>query len=203
MKELRALALCTLPILFVTGCPWGARSAGVRPPDMVWSDGLGHQAEGATEPFGIDPAPASDPAPTRGRFAAPAFPVENLTIAGVNKLQESWLQKNPMHMLVHIDVFADGEKVVVPANLGIVPEWGTASIHTHYENGVVYITDSTVQDMTLGQFFTILGVDLSCAAVYVDGTPVADPAAQVFADRQEIAVVFGAQPAEIPLAYDF
>ena len=99
---------------------------------------------------------------------------------------------------------------------GGIPETGCeepciSPLHTHDVDGVIHVEAPSVAEFTLGQFFVELAVrlDASCVdefctpdtpvQVYVDGEPQSgDPADIVFGDRQEIAIVIGTPPEEIP-----
>jgi hypothetical protein len=84
-------------------------------------------------------------------------------------------------------------------------------LHTHDVDGVIHIEAPSESEFTLGQFFQELAVrlDASCVdtycspdvpiAVFVDGQRrTGDPADIVLRDRQEIAIVIGTPPEEIP-----
>jgi hypothetical protein len=99
---------------------------------------------------------------------------------------------------------------------GGIPETGCehaciSPLHTHDVDGVIHIEAPTESEFTLGQFFQELDVrlDASCVdafcspdvpiAVFVDGQrQTGDPADIALRDQQEIAVVIGTPPEEIP-----
>jgi hypothetical protein len=99
---------------------------------------------------------------------------------------------------------------------GGIPEKGCeqaciSPLHTHDPGGEVHIEAPTEDEFTLGQFFVEMGVrlDESCVdefckpdvpvAVYVDGElQSGNPADIVFRDNQEIAIVIGTPPEDIP-----
>jgi hypothetical protein len=124
-----------------------------------------------------------------------------------------------VHIHQHLDLFVDGEKVVVPANVGIGPAF-ISPLHTHDETGILHVESPTASSYGLGQFFAVWGVRLdrrcigaSCAGAgkqlraWVDGTPVdADPTRIVLAEHQEIALAYGTpaqMPKPVPSSYDF
>jgi hypothetical protein len=102
---------------------------------------------------------------------------------------------------------------------GGIPEEGCeqaciSPLHTHDVDGVIHIEAPSEAHFTLGQFFDELAVplDASCVdqyctpdipvAVYVGGQlQSGDPADIVLRDRQEIAIVIGAPPGQIPDAF--
>ena len=96
------------------------------------------------------------------------------------------------HVHAHLDVFIDGDHVVVPAGIGIniddpavrdftvdgAPAYGginppcdqpcISPLHTHDITGVLHTESATDVDNTLGQFFTEWDVklDANCVATY-------------------------------------
>jgi hypothetical protein len=125
-----------------------------------------------------------------------------------------------VHIHQHLDIYVYGERVAVPALIGIDPATGYAPLHVHDTSGVVHVESPTVRDYTLGQFFAVWGVRFTptciggyCAGggrhlqVFVNGQlHRGDPAAITLAPHQEIVVAFGtgAQlPSPIPSSYRF
>ncbi len=99
---------------------------------------------------------------------------------------------------------------------GGIPEAGCdqpciSPVHTHDVDGVIHIEAPSEARFTLGQFFMEMAIrlDASCVdefctpevpvATYVDGKRQSgDPADIVLRDSQEIAIVIGTPPEEIP-----
>jgi hypothetical protein len=120
------------------------------------------------------------------------------------------------HIHAHLDVIVDGNAVPVPAYIGIdLIHQRITPLHTHDFSGIVHIESPDQSQFTLGQFFTEWGVRLgqgcvagSCAPtpteVVVNGTPVSgDPAAVVFHRHDEVAVVVGTPPSNVPQRFNF
>ena len=86
-------------------------------------------------------------------------------------------------------------------------------LHTHDTSGILHTESASATPNTLGEFFTEWGVKLSSScvadhcgqvAVYVDGKRVSrDPTTVQLLDHEEIAVVAGRPPAQIPSTADF
>ena len=88
-------------------------------------------------------------------------------------------------------------------------------LHTHDSSGIIHTESATPVPNTLGEFFTEWGVRLSPSCVgndcgakpvafYIDGKRYTqDPTAIELTDQEEIAVVVGVAPAEIPDTADF
>src|SRR5579862_5236610 len=127
------------------------------------------------------PAPANTkPAPTI-TWPAPPDPLVRARAAGLVPEASEHLE---YHVHSHLDVFVNGEKVIVPAGLGInvndpgvhvfnvdgakayggiVPPCHQACIsplHTHDISGVLHTESATHKDNTLGQLFVEWGVRL-------------------------------------------
>jgi hypothetical protein len=124
------------------------------------------------------------------------------------------------HIHVHLDVLADGQGVAVPANIGIDrARDGISPLHTHDDSGVIHIESPVKRQFSLGEFFSEWGVSLSANNIgglratdgktvraYVNDRPRAgDPAAIVFNQHDEIALIYGPpQPGEsVPATYEF
>jgi hypothetical protein len=111
----------------------------------------------------------------------------------------------------HLDVFADGARVTVPAGIGVLAScryW----LHTVADDGVIQIGSPARRRFTLGDLFDIWGAPLTRDRVlgfalgarrglraFVDGRRVAgDPRAIGLRDGREIALVIGRAPAHVP-----
>jgi hypothetical protein len=167
--------------------------------------------EGTTEEGAATPAPT--PATGAVPWPAPANPLELTVEAGLDpERQESLIY----HFHAHLDVFVNGEPVLVPAGIGINvddpgvqqgealggPAYGgielcdepcISPLHTHDVSGVIH-TESAFREINkLGQFFTEWGVHLdeSCVGGYCEP----DAAIAVYVDGEQ----FEGNPAEIDL----
>lgn len=145
--------------------------------------------------------------PTIKLFPLPADPVTRIQAAGVPEVEGAVLADCDSHLHIHLDVYRDGQKVEVPARVGVVEYWGTAAIHTTQTtvaDGEFCVVGGDSHAYTLGQLFAVWGVDLSTVSgVYLNGSKVDQPASLIFANHQEIAVVYGEPPATIPSSYHF
>jgi hypothetical protein len=116
----------------------------------------------------------------------------------------------------HLDVFADGARVKVPANIGVHAScryW----LHTLADDGIVSIESPERRTFRLGDLFDIWGAPLTRERVlgfslapqhrlraFVDGRRVAgDPRRIALQDGREIALVIGRAPAQVPQAFTF
>jgi hypothetical protein len=117
-----------------------------------------------------------------------------------------------LHIHQHLDLFADGKQVTVPAGIGIDPAQTFISpLHTHDPSGVLHVESPTPETVTLGQFFGVWGVPLDRTHIgglqagagkqlraWVNGRPFSsDPAEIALASHQEIVIAYGT-PAQMP-----
>jgi hypothetical protein len=108
-----------------------------------------------------------------------------------------------IHALLRI--FINGKPVPVPAQIGIDPqERFLAPLHTHDATGIVHIESQRPYRFTLGQVFTIWGVRFTDTRIggyanhgvrrlraFVNGRPVAHPAARILRAHDRIVVGYG------------
>jgi hypothetical protein len=156
---------------------------------------------------------------------SPPWPANNgsslqlrLREIGLSPLRE---EGQVVHIHQHLDVYASGKKVTIPAQIGIdAGEAFISDLHTHDPRGIMHVESPTQRSFTLGQFFAVWGVPLSASCigslceqgdrklrVWVNGDEVkADPTRIVLAEHQEIAIAYGTNaqvPDPVPDSYDF
>jgi hypothetical protein len=157
--------------------------------------------------------------------SGPPWPANNAASLQL-RLREIGLQPlreegQVLHIHQHLDIWVDGRKVTVPAQIGIDAGGGFISdLHTHETDGIMHVESPTKRTFTLGQFFAVWGLPLSADCigslcekgarqlrVWVDGKEVtADPTRIVLAEHQEIAIAYGTQaqvPDPVPRSFDF
>jgi hypothetical protein len=146
------------------------------------------------------------PWPPEYRYLADRLaPLGLTTLAGHSGLVE--------HYHAHLDIFVDGKKVKVPALIGINPGAGyLTELHTHDARGVVHIEATDTRNFNLGQFVAEWAVFLNSNQIgaykglkwYVNGQlQTGNPQDLVLKSHQEIAIVIGKPPANIPSSYAF
>lgn len=111
-----------------------------------------------------------------------------------------------VHRHAHLDLFVDGERVTVPAGIGLdAGDTPVSSVHTHNPDGIVHVESPVDRRYTLADFFAVWGLRAgrgclggSCAAgdralhVFVDGREAEpDPAQVELTDRREVVVSYG------------
>jgi len=154
---------------------------------------------------------ASGPPP---EWPAPPDPLERTRAAGLEPELREQLQ---VHRHSHLDVFFNGDRVTVPAGVGIDisdpgvqtfddpggPAYGgieecenpcISPLHTHDVTGILHTESTSDEFRTLGQFFVEWGVRLddNCVGDYC--APETDIAVYVNGDRDS------GNPADIELA---
>jgi hypothetical protein len=118
------------------------------------------------------------------------------------------------HYHAHLDIFVNGKKVLVPALIGInVGANYLTELHTHDTRGLIHIEAQNHRNFVLGQFVAEWGVFLNARCIgsycnglkwYVDGKrQVGNPQTLQLKSHQEIAIVVGKPPAQIPSSYKF
>jgi hypothetical protein len=130
---------------------------------------------------GSTPQAQTPPAPGQVIWAAPSNPLELTISAGLQPEPKETLL---FHVHAHLDVFIDGQTVLVPAGIGINitdpavqhgqwngdPTYGgiagcsqpcISPLHTHDESGVIHTESANSTPNRLGQFFTEWNVPLS------------------------------------------
>jgi hypothetical protein len=169
-------------------------------------------------------APRPSAGPLAGELTGPApWPANGadlrarLAALGLEALTE---EGTTYHIHAHLDLFVDGERVTVPARIGIDPAGQFISdVHTHDATGVIHVESTQVQTFTLAEFFDVWGVRFGdgclggyCAGggrslrVYSNGRRVTRPEQLPLAPHQEIVVAFGTRrqlPRPIPASYAF
>jgi hypothetical protein len=119
------------------------------------------------------------------------------------------------HYHSHLDIFVNGKKVTVPADIGINIGAGyLTELHTHDTRGVIHIESPKKNDhFNLGQFLAEWGVFLNskCVGGYCNGLKwylngklqTTNPQTYTLQPHDEIAIVVGKPPAKIPSSYQF
>jgi hypothetical protein len=138
---------------------------------------------------------------------------DRLDAVGVNDLT---VEGQVLHIHQHLDIFVNGKRMPVPANIGIYDGEFLTELHTHDPSGIVHLESPVAENFTLGQFFGVWGVRLNADCVggycrqvtpwtvYVNGQPYSgDPATLDLKSHQEIAFVIGTPPKQIPRSYKF
>jgi hypothetical protein len=123
--------------------------------------------------------------------------------------------KEKFHIHAQVRVYVDGLLVPLPANMGFRPSQHILSgLHTHDRSGVIHLEADKPFKATLGDVFYLWGVRLAAnelgglrndgdnrVRAYVNGRPIADPAAHVLRKDDNIVVAYG-KPGTFPTKPD-
>ena len=173
-----------LGLLAISGCG----SASPTPPGLVIS-GPGLQAS--------KPATGLSQPPWRPEYAHLAERLKQIAIPPGGQ------EKFHIHALVRI--YIGGLLRPLPANIGLDPARGVeSSLHTHDSTGIIHMEAPYPFNYTLGDFFAVWGVKLGPAQVgglkglggdhlhfYLNGRPLANPAALVLHRYDSIVIGYG------------
>jgi hypothetical protein len=128
------------------------------------------------------------------------------------------------HIHAHLDVFVNGQLMYIPPQIGIIPDKCIYWLHTHDETGIIHIESPVKRDFTLGQFFDLWKRKINnpeafnnifnetgsnnnnIPQIYISGNKL--PTGTNYRDvklhaHDEIALIYGTPPANIPSKYDF
>ncbi|HEV8697032.1 MAG TPA: hypothetical protein VGQ89_05005 [Candidatus Limnocylindrales bacterium] len=138
-------------------------------------------------------AAASPAGPPKLLWPAPPDPLDRAVAAGLEPAPKEYKVN---HVHAHLDVFIEGEEILVPAGIGInikdpevkffdyVGSYAgiemcdqpcISPLHTHDASGILHTESMDPEPHTLGQFFTEWGVELSetCVGEHCSPTPIA------------------------------
>jgi hypothetical protein len=126
------------------------------------------------------------------------------------------------HIHAHLDVFVDGQHVLVPQYIGIHIDQQTPSasflteLHSHHADGIVHVESAKHLNYQLGPFFGEWGVRLTSKCLgsfkgscdnlqwWLDGVKqTGNPANVILRNHEEIAISVGKTPAKVPKSFDF
>lgn len=206
-------ALLAIGLLLVAGC--GGSD----------DDGAAATSTQSAAGFELGPALDSIAALPGALKSAPPWAANNgaslqrrLREIGLQPLRE---EGQVVHLHQHLDLYVEGEKVPVPAQIGIDAGGAFISdLHTHDTSGIMHVESPTQRAFSLGQFFAVWGLPLSADCigslceegakrlrVWVNGDEVtADPTRIVLEEHQEIVIAYGTAaqvPDPVPERFDF
>ena len=149
------------------------------------------------------------------------IPLQANAAPTIDGIQCNPSEKFVLHNHVHIDIFINGQRYIVPSQVGILPERCIYWLHTHDDSGIIHIESPVVKNYTLGQFFDIWnkkfnnsqifdnvanGKNNNTLSVYVNGQKVSNGANYrdiKLNEQDQIAIVYGKAPTSIPTKYEF
>ena len=143
------------------------------------------------------------------------------TALSVDGIQCNTSEQLLFHIHAHLDVFVNGQLMYIPPQIGIIPDKCIYWLHTHDNSGIIHIESPIKRDFTLGQFFDLWKTKLnnpqifdnifdksanSMPQIYINGNKL--PNGTNYKDvklhaHDQIALVYGTPPTNIPSKYDF
>lgn len=162
------------------------------------------------------PHTSQSPAAAKVLWPAPPDALDRTAAAGLTAENKEHLT---YHVHAHLDVFVEGDPIIVPAGIGInikdpgvqkftdTPDGSTgyggikqcgqpciSPLHTHDDTGILHTESATPTPNTLGQFFTEWGVRLtpSCVGDFCSPKPI-----KIYVDGKP----YTQDPAAIQLTY--
>jgi len=142
-----------------------------------------------------------------------------LTIDGI---QCNVAEQLVFHNHAHLDIYINGQPYNVTSQIGIVPGKCIYWLHTHDDSGIIHIESPVTRNFTLGQFFDIWKAKFNNSQAFnnIFNKTGNDNMPQIYKngnklssgtnyrdikldEHDEIALVYGASPANIPSKYDF
>jgi len=113
--------------------------------------------------------------------------------------------KETFHIHAMLHIYVNGLLLPIPADIGIeVSKGRETSLHTHDKTGIIHMEANHRYPFTLGDFFSVWGVKLGPAQVggltglggdhlhfYLNGKPLADPAAHVLRNGDSVVIGYG------------
>ena len=150
-----------------------------------------------------------------------SLPISNGALS-VDGIQCNSSEQLLFHIHAHLDVFVNGQLMYIPSQIGIIPDKCIYWLHTHDESGIIHIESPIKSDFTLGQFFDLWKIKLNNSEVfnnvfnqtgsnnilqiYIKGNKL--PNGTNYRDvklhaHDEIALIYGRPPANIPSKYEF
>jgi hypothetical protein len=148
--------------------------------------------------------------------AAGALLYKPQPVLAINGIECHGAESTTYHVHSHLDVFVDGQRQEIPAQVGILSSpYCLFWLHTHSADGVIHVESPTKRQFTLGQFLdiwnqthsgsqTLFGaVSGKPVTAYVNGTQFqGDYRSIPLESRQEITIAYGKPPSEIPKGWD-
>jgi hypothetical protein len=157
-------------------------------------------------------------------FAIATSKAPNAAALTIDGIQCNNVEQLVFHNHVHLDIFINGQPFTIPSQIGILPGKCFYWLHTHDESGTIHIESPIAKNYTIGQFFDIWKNTVgnnnpifsnnnnitngqgNTTIAYVNGNKVnswIDPKNIKLNEHDEIAIVYGKPPSNIPSRYSF
>ncbi|MDE1767011.1 MAG: hypothetical protein KGI27_12190 [Thaumarchaeota archaeon] len=133
------------------------------------------------------------------------------SIPTIDSIRCDSMEQSVFHIHAHIDIFVNGQPIIVPASIGIEDNTCLYWLHTHKADGIIHIEAPNTRDFSLGEFLDIwksTNTDLPPTnenpVIYVNGQVVTTTLKDTLLNaHDEIVLVYGNPPSNIPRFYQF
>ena len=132
------------------------------------------------------------------------------SIATIDGIPCETQEYSTYHVHAHLDVFVNGQRLTVPAGVGIHDNQCLYWVHTHNTDGIMHIESPKERQFTLGEFVDIWKATSPSLPpnedpiIFVNGTPVTTKLQDTPLDaHDEIVLAYGGAPPQVPSFYQF
>ncbi|MGI0073419.1 MAG: hypothetical protein ACREA3_06380 [Nitrosotalea sp.] len=148
-----------------------------------------------------------------GGIAVISYKLDNTASSefpSIDSIQCDQMEYATFHIHAHLDIFINGNPVVVPALIGIEDSKCLYWLHTHKTDGIIHIEAPQTRDFILGQFFDVWKstgpgvIPSGDPIIYINGQSVSTSLKDTPLNaHDEIVLVYGNPPTNIPTFYQF
>ncbi|MDE1878683.1 MAG: hypothetical protein KGI07_09240 [Thaumarchaeota archaeon] len=143
-----------------------------------------------------------------------SYKLDNTTTGNVQDIDSvgcDSMEYSVFHIHTHIDIFVNGQPIIVPALIGIKDNTCLYWLHTHKADGIIHIEAPKSRDFSLGEFIDIwkststgLPPTNENPVIYVNGQAVTTGLKDTMLHaHDEIVLAYGNPPSNIPQFYQF
>lgn len=132
------------------------------------------------------------------------------SIATIDGIPCETQEYSTYHVHAHLDVFVNGQRLTIPAGVGIHDNQCLYWLHTHNTDGIMHIESPKERQFTLGEFVDIWKATSPSLPpnedpiIFVNGTPVTTKLQDTPLNaHDEIVLAYGGAPPQVPSFYQF
>lgn len=143
-----------------------------------------------------------------------SYKLDNTTTSSIQTIDSigcDSMEYSVFHIHAHLDIFVNGQPIIVPASIGIKDNTCLYWLHTHKSDGIIHIEAPKPRDFSLGEFLDIwkststgLPPTNENPVIYVNGQAVTTGLKDtVLNAHDEIVLAYGNPPSSIQQFYQF
>lgn len=147
-------------------------------------------------------------------IAIVSYKLDNTTASSISTIDSigcDSMEYSVFHIHAHLDIFVNGQPIMVPALIGIKDNTCLYWLHTHKADGIIHIEAPKSRDFSLVELLDIwkatstgLPPTNENPVIYVNGQIVTTSLENTLLNaHDEIVLVYGNQPPNIPRFYQF